>query len=340
MSVIIRTADLERDKATLISTLSQYLTPTSNESRYQWLYLNNPLGPARAWLATDGKTGQPIGSSAAFPRQICVNGEVKVGWVLGDFCISASHRSLGPALQLQRATITALADSQDFYYDFPSRQLTAIYRRLGIQTYGQLVRMVKLLRLNRKLQKVRGLRGLSGPASSIGNLLLRTFDYSLGGHGGWDIAIHEGDCAEEFTALAMQNRGKNQIEIMRSAEYLNWRYLQHPFFQYRILTARKAGRLEGYLVFTLGNEDAQVVEWCVGNHDRLLVALVQDLIRRLRKVPVATVSSYLLQTDRRVPLLTKMGFWQRECCPVMMHWPDSMGEASHEWSLMYGDRDS
>ena len=44
MKITIQPADLERDRDVLISTLRDYLTPTSNERRFEWLYRQNPHG--------------------------------------------------------------------------------------------------------------------------------------------------------------------------------------------------------------------------------------------------------------------------------------------------------
>jgi len=104
MGIQIRSADLREDKELLISTLLQHLTAGSDERRYEWLYLRNPEGPARAWLAVDNTSGKTVGVSAAFPRRIVVNGESQAGWVHSDFCLSGASRSLGPDLKLQKAT--------------------------------------------------------------------------------------------------------------------------------------------------------------------------------------------------------------------------------------------
>jgi hypothetical protein len=135
-------------------------------------------------------------------------------------------------------------------------------------------------------------------------------------------------------------RATNGVEIQRSAEYLNWRYLRHPFFQHQVLTARKAGELQGYLVFTCGDGMAQIAEWCAGSDPRLLSVLVRNLVRRSRKAGAMTLNAFLLQQDPRINVLRKMGFWPRESTPVMVNWTASGGAPACDWLLMYGDRDS
>ncbi len=339
---MIQPADLEKEKELLISTLRRYLNPSSNENRFDWLYRQNPHGTPQAWLARDSESGEVVGASAAFRRRAVINGCEKSGWVLGDFCMADKCRSLGPALQLQRATLSAVAElpESDFCYDFPSLQLTAIYRRLGIAPAAQMVRLAKPLRLDGKSRQLGRLKSLAQPAIRLGNLMLRLSDYRMGSGRAWDIAIHKGECGPEFTYLRRRVRAENGVEIQRSAEYLNWRYLRHPFFRHQVLTARKSGQLEGYLIFHRQDSHAQIVEWCTGDNPALLRALVRTLVRRLRRDRTMTLSTFLLQSDPRMRVLKKLGFWPRESSPLMLNWPATSVVPASDWLLMYGDRDS
>src|SRR6185312_16466449 len=219
VTITVRRADLASDKALIIQTLFQNLTPASDEKRFNWLYLQNPIGHSHAWLAVED--GNVVGVSAAFARSIQFNGSGKVGWVLGDFCVAEKYRSLGPALQLQRATLNALKESQqaEFCYDFPSRSLMAIYRRLGIKPTGQMVRLAKPIRVDRKLEQLTGSNLLAKSGGSIGNLLLQAADLRLGGSKGYRLAFHDGECGAEFTELCSRQREQG-VTLARSSEYL------------------------------------------------------------------------------------------------------------------------
>lgn len=337
----VRPADLQRDRELLISLLFQHLTRSSDRARFEWLYQRNPHGPARAWLATDAGTGEIIGTSASFRRRVVVNGVEQTGWVLGDFCISGKYRSLGPALQLQRATLAAVGDSgqAEFCYDFPSRQLAAIYQRLGIVPVARMIRLVKLLHLGEKLQRVGWSKALARPAGWLGNLVLQASNPARVNKRGWDIAIHEGKCSEEFSALLQNTPAQNTLEVQRSAEYLNWRYLQHPSVCHQILTARKGRDLHGYLVFSHSNGNAQIEDWWPRLDHELFTALIADLVQRLRRARTMALSAFLLDTDPRLHLLKRMGFWLRESSPLMVHWAGAETVPRPELRLMHGDRD-
>lgn len=46
-------------------------------------------------------------------------------------------------------------------------------------------------------------------------------------------------------------RGRYPITVERTADYLNWRFCNHPFFKYSILEARDKGALSGYLIYRI-----------------------------------------------------------------------------------------
>src|SRR5690348_14005419 len=101
MAIVVSRADINNDREIVIRTLRRYLNDQIDERRYEWLYCSNPFGDVRAWLAFD-EDGEAVGAAAAFPRPMLICGQQRLGCVLADFCVSQRHRSLGPALQLQR----------------------------------------------------------------------------------------------------------------------------------------------------------------------------------------------------------------------------------------------
>jgi len=334
VALLIQQADLKRDRQVLIATLHRYATEFSNEGRFDWLYAQNPHGPGQAWLARDNESGEVVGTSAAFRRRAILNEAERTGWVLGDFCMADKYRSLGPALQLQRATLAAVASGgADFYYDFPSRKMMAIYERCGISPAVHVVRLAKPLRAGNKSPRWVRL------SSSLGISFLRVFDSRIRRRDGWSVDLHEGPCEREFTQCCRNADSAGGCEIQRSAEYLNWRYLRHPYVRYAILTARKPGDLQGYLVFSFADENANIAEWRVC-HGEVLEILLSNLIGRVRDAGATTLNALLVDTDPRLSFFKSMGFWRRESSPVVAHWPGTPDGTTPPWLLMEGDRDS
>src|SRR5690606_30209916 len=84
--------------------------------------------------------------------------------VVSHFAVDARHRSLGPALMLQRALIDSARGRFDLLYGLPRPNAVAVSRRAGFNMLGTLVRHARVLRLGAYLG--RRLPGLV--ASSVG----------------------------------------------------------------------------------------------------------------------------------------------------------------------------
>ncbi len=346
MAIAVRPADLRRDRELLIDFLFQHLTPLSDGRRFDWLYCDNPHGPARVWIAAEDGSGATVGAAAAFPRRLHVQGVEARGCVLGDFCIHPRYRSLGPALQLQRACLEAIdSGSLDVGYDFPGVSMVAVYRRLRVELREQMVRLAKLLRADRKIAEKVRVRPLARGLSAIGNLALALRDRGLQPRNGATISAHEGPCGEEFSSLAQQVSAGYGICVERSAEYLNWRYRAHPQRRHEILTARRQSSLVAYLTFTLTEQDANIVDLFGLEDTEVLGGLIAHAEELLRELGVITVSAPILASHPRVALFEKLGFRARESAPVLLYAPAGRGATPPaavppQWFLMDGDRDS
>ena len=344
MPIKIRSATLDADRQDLIELFRRHLTPLSDDRRFEWLYRSNPHGPAHVWVACDSARGEIVGAAAAFPRKMYLRGIEKMAWVFGDFCLEEKYRSLGPALQLQRAGLEAGAELPvEFCYDFPSQSMMAIYKRLGVSENGKLVRWAKPLRIERKIEPVVRSRILARGLGAIGNLMLKRPGWGGEKHV-CQLVLQEGPCGEEFSELDRQLRGHFGVRTARTAEYLNWRYLAHPTAQHEIMTAQRKGTLIGYAVFTRQGEDANIVDICSIEEPAVIERLLTGVVRHLNQGGVATVSMAAVDLHPWSGVFEAAGFRRREASPVVVWFPRGASANSHEfrneWHLMQGERDS
>jgi hypothetical protein len=342
MNIVVQRCDLDCEGDLLISALRRFLTPDSDQARFNWLYRNNPHGRAAAWLMRDTLIGEVIGAAAAFPRRVMINERPGRCWVLGDFCVSDRHRSLGPAVKLQRACLDVLStDRGEFCYNFPSAAMMAVYRRLAVTTSSALVRFAKPLRADRFVRRSLGNSVLGGMISRMANAALRLRDWKTGDLSGVEVALHSGPCGEEFTILAGNAMPSHGVVVERTADYLNWRYLAYPRLSYEILTARNNGVLTGYAVFSQEGEDATISDCVVKTDRRTTHALLGALVSLLRERNVALVNVPILMSHPLTKILIEVGFRPRESTPMVVY-PLSY-TADHgavQWHVMSGDRDS
>jgi hypothetical protein len=344
MPIQTRSATLDADRQDIIELLRRHLTPLSDGNRFDWLYRLSPYGPARVWVACDSVNGEIVGAAAIFPRKMYVGGIEKMAWVLGDFCLEEKYRSLGPALQLQRACLEACSEPPfEFCYDFPSKSMMAIYKRLGVSETSKLVRWAKPLRMEGKLEQIVGSEVVARGLATIGNVVLAQRGWK-GTKESCELAFHHGACGEEFNALDRQLRERTGVCTVRTAEYLNWRYLRHPATPHEFMTARRNGALIGYAVFAYRAEDAKIVDVCSVEEPAVIARLLAGVVGILSQRGVMTVSLNSGESHPWNPIFQRAGFRRREATPVIA----STGPRNHQirttirekWYLMQGDRDS
>jgi hypothetical protein len=345
MKVTIRPADLEGDRRSLIGLYREHLNPHMDEVRFDWMYSQSPHGKASAWVLVVEETKELMGAAAAFPRQMYAHDNEIRGYVLGDFCIHPALRTLGPAVQLQRACLEGVAATPGaLWYDFPSDAMTAVYRRMGLVAQTSFVRLAKPLRADRALAgkvKSRPVRRLIGAAT---NSALRTRDSLRRRDRGAQIARHEGACGYEFTKLALEAQKSGEVYVANTAEHLNWRFLANPFQQFDILAARSESALLGYVVVAHEGNDARIVSFRSLDDEHVGRDLVLSAIDSMRALGVETISASLLAQDPRIGVFEGLGFRRRESRPVVF---SALSRASSEgaenseapWHLMDGDRD-
>jgi len=345
VAIAITQAHLDRERDLLIDTLRRLLTPLSNGARFNWLYNNSPHGAARGWLVIDRGRDAIVGMAAAFPRRFYVGGSEVFTWVLGDFCLEPQYRSLGPALQLQRACLRVVEqDPSAFCYDFPGGSMVAVYKRLGFSVIGKLLRVAKPLRVDRKVKEMIKNPTAQRVVSFAGNAFLKIGLPKGTADGTLEMTIQDGPCGEEFTALMHEQRGKFEICLQRSAEYLNWRYANNPLAHHEIVTARRNGRLVGYVVWTQTNEDASIVDLFGEKNPGMLKCLVGEVAARTQKRGVMTLSVSINESHPWRSLFAEMGFHLRDSCPVVIipskAFTRKIDPQLIGWHLMQGDRDS
>jgi Acetyltransferase (GNAT) domain len=345
MANLVRPAKIDGEREALTAFLSTHLSPDATDERYDWLYCKNPAGMARVWVACDAEGGKIIGVSAAFPRRIYCGGREMHGYVLGDFCIHPDHRSLGPALALQRGTLDGLSgEDGGFVFDFPSTSMLAIYKRLRIKSQESAIRFAKPLRADRQIQKRIPTKTAGAVLAVATNAALRLRDAGLGRSSAWTITETKAPCGEEFTAAFRQWAPGLGICADRSAEYLNWRFLQHPQRRYHFLTARTDGRLRGYLIYHWAGEDATVVD-LLAEEEQVAKALLVETIAITRSCGVHTLSAPFLSSHAGREILEDCGFQPRESTPVILltlPWAANRqnDQGANHWYLMHGDRES
>ena len=297
MPVKVRAADLPSERDALLDVLRRNLRDFPHAKRFDWLYNRNPVGRGRSWFACQQGTDKVVGVASVFPRALWLGEAVKICGQVGDFAVDSDHRSLGPALALQRATLEPVDQgSFAFCYDCPPHeQGMATFRRLKIEKSCDMHRYALPLRIEGWLQRVLGLRGpLSVPIALAGNWALKSLMRSSPRSDGVDISFHAGSFGEEFSSLDEEVGGsENTIRGRRRSEDLNWRYREDPLNDYRVLVARSAGRLLGFVIYTVSQHAAHIVDVFGKPSPNVALCLLEAAVEDARREGVQSVNVLL-----------------------------------------------
>ena len=346
MKIVVREAKLEQDRDVIVQALQDYLTPLANHSRFEWLYENGVHGPAQTWIAVDQEHDMVFGVASAFPRRFLSRRGPLNALVFGDFCISPKYRSLGPASVLQRIMLQHAEGRVHFWYDFPSTGMLSVYRRLGFVPTHRMVRLVWPLRVDRYVRRAVSNAAIAAGVSAIGNAALSIWqDHCRIRESDIEVAIHQGCFTQEFTRLAEQIGTRLGTVLERTDAYLNWRFYQHPFIRYEVLTARRQGEsLEGYCIFYQDGGDAYVTDLFLLSNSGTLSSLLDGLRRILYDRGINAINTYMMADHPWIPEIERIGFQVREASPVLVYPADAdaswLREFDKDWLMMQGDRDS
>jgi hypothetical protein len=350
----IRQADPRADRDRILAVLSRNLPPAAPIERHAWLYLSNPCGPSRVWLALHAKTGEAIGTSAGHPKKVRINGRIVTALNLSDFAIDRPYRSLGPALSLLRGTLEPMDRSEfAFSYDHPSQAMLAIYKRMGGHDVGHSQRLVRLLRLTPVLRRRWG-KGLKADVvGGLGDAMLGMRDRvhsplrRLGRAKSLSISLLRGTCGEEFDRLDETVATDSTVRLVRSSEYLRWRFLDNATGKHEILCARRGRELVGYLIFRPARSDGLSVVDLVSTRDSgAAEALIDELVPIGRARAMALLEATALGGSPSAQMLSALGFRARDSSPgVVIYGPKAGREETHaledpnQWWTLEGDQD-
>jgi len=334
VKTVVREAKIREERSALVEVLVQELEGWADGRKFDWLYLDNPFGEARCWVLEE-ETGDVVGVSAAFPRMLRHGAQDVRGWVLGDFCVAQKLRSLGPAVRLQRAAFEAVDRGEmNLWYDFPSRSMMAVYRRMGADRVGELARMVYLLKADRAIEERIESPMLARGLSAAGNTLLASRAALARRDTSVAVSARDGDFDASPSSGFDLDTG---VSLNRTADYLNWRYRRDPRERPSILSETGAG--DGSIVYRPGWDDVEIVDVFGASDGNVLRELVLAVVDEARESGATSVSVRVSDGHPWMDVLGAAGFRKRESGPFVVYSRDAAWSDPAKWFLFAGDRE-
>jgi hypothetical protein len=323
MSLTIRRVSAIEHRQEVVGLLQRNLG-ASQQQRIDWRHTLNPAGPSWSWFLYDRDHHEPVAMASVFPRHMWAGGKPVLGGQVGSFVVDAGHRSLGPALLLQRATFEPVdSGTLAFCFDCPPHdQGMSTFVRLGMQVNAKIVRYTRLLRTEPFVEKRFGRGVWTKPVVAAGNLILRR-RFANPHVAGLEICSYGGVFGEEFSCLDKRLSNSDVIRASRSAQDLNWRYRDDPLAaeclpngntgRYRILLARVAGELLGFAaIFVQSDGIASIVDLFGDRLPDVGAALLEAVIEMCRRLNLHAVHGFCSEGSELNQLFKRAGLRARE----------------------------
>ena len=316
--------------------------------RYEWQYFENPNTPSDGpviWTAREGDT--LLGQMATMPLPMWWGDREVRASAGNDYFVrkSAQGRGIGIALSNRWAdeddVALALGLTPSSYPLFKK-----LFTDVGpVPCYLKILDATAVAR-----KKWGGLAGsVAGPLLGAGLSLL-----SRGPGPSRDVEVRPVETfSDEYDGLWLRARASFATCVRRDARYLRWKFLACPFRTYRVLEARKGGKLTGYAVLRDEGEPSfarGVIAdlFCdttdLATQDSLIAAAVSDFSTKHRvRIEVYCFNARLGAALRRHGF--RSGTTAVQYCIAYRGTPDAKAgtrtvlDQVDNWNLFIGDGD-
>lgn len=250
MGYVVKEANIQKDKEILLNLLTANRTRKDfpYEKRHQWLYFDNPYGPATAWIIWDDKNAYPAGFTAVYPRKMLVKGCEYTCWNCGDFSIEKKYRTLGVAVQLRKEAKRRVDQGEiPFLYAHPNNQMVHIHLKVQHQKIGHMKRFVLPIRIsnhlkNNPLGKITGLMVDPLIAGFVKFKFRKTGEYE-------NLAGENMQFNPHYRELCQEINGVRPVMGLREEAYLDWKFRHHPVHPFKLFNYYETKKLTGYIFY-------------------------------------------------------------------------------------------
>jgi GNAT superfamily N-acetyltransferase len=259
------------------------------EAKYVKYYENNPMGAPSLFLARENESGSLVGMAALFPTALWIAGERVPAGIGGDFAVDEGHRGFGPALALQRATVTAVSErGLKCAYGSPNQNSELVVGRAGYADAGRLTRYIKLLSARPLVDRYVSRPRLASLAAAVASPLVAILSRERLHRRPRRFSVEQPERFDDrFTSLWELARRELGVTSERNAELLNWRYEKTgpggASGNYSIFALVEGDQVAGYIVYRMG-DDSRIVYDILCRPDRPVVdTLLSEFIRDARR---------------------------------------------------------
>ena len=277
---------------------------------YDWLYRRNPYGLARVWYIEEVETKRAIKSSADFPWPMCLDETPRSGFFGGDSVTVPDWQRKGLSDLLLR-----VRNSHPWYFEriqmgAPNAASIAQGQKQGSndELLGMIPGGVALLR-----------SGAPGEFTSLPSSVAKVLGGVASGISeGWRALTLPSASAARFEPLAEFTSDLDPLTwkathferywCPHNAQWLNWRYLDHPTESYAAFTLLdcQSDRPLGYSVLRFSDLKATLAEFVA--IDEHAPSLLRHTLAAAKSAGCSYMNTFWTPSWRHWGLLRRSGF--------------------------------
>ena len=232
---------------------------------YEWLYRKNPYGAARCWLVIERLSGRLLGSSALWPWPLARGAAKLEGTLGGDSVIASGFQRQGLAALRGDVAQSHAWRKTKITFSWPNDKSQRRASKRGRALLGPVPLAILLIDTKAYLAE----RGWPPIVSTAGGMVADSAlklwrGINLRSDRGMRIeAIRHFDGA--FDEVTQRHMAWPEFWLPHTADFLNWRYLDHPTGQYAAFALLAGDALAGYAVLRLAGHAAWLMEFVTSN---------------------------------------------------------------------------
>jgi len=314
--------------------------PGTAPGRLKWMTEGNPAGPATWFLAFDKARDALAGTISVMPKTLLVDGRPVLSGIIGDLMVDRRYRVFGPAVLLPKAVMNdASALGMTYLYTMPNRASVKILERCSFEPVVSYESLVRPIDLTGYLGKYLGLpSGLARVLAVVERSVEAFLNRVLGGVGGF---FSESDLIDEsFGPLCEEFARRNPEMLMgeRRVEYLRWRYMENPQYDFKVLALRPGPGepVSGYIIYSSSGDMMEIFD-LISLEDGTTKKLIRKLIRIARERGCRAVYATMNPRMRLAGLLRRHLFF-RNRDRFGLYSPAGMAFQAENWYSLAGDR--
>ena len=250
-----------------------------------------------------------VGCCGVVERKMKIGEEIFVSGYPNNFLIDKKHRSLGPALKVQKNVMNLKI--YQLVYAIPNDKSDGVLKRAGYQQIGKMERWVLVLKTEKYLRKVFK-RPVFLRSITVAADLLLSAKYVFKGINKKNITADIIDAFDErFDALWEKANKNYEIVGERCSEYLNWRFTNYPVIDYKIFVLQDLNsNLIAYLVF-YKSKLGYVIEDLFAESEKDYVYLLEQFLKFSKKQSIDAISIRFFGKEEVFTALDDVGFKKR-----------------------------